>query len=108
MISIFDAYSAGLLAVLIVLFVVRYIRQDPPILPYLVIACVCAGGNWLGEVGGGWAAMALLVAASFLFLACLFSSSREQWRRRSLFGPRTRKPAERESPPNRHREAAGL
>lgn len=94
MVSIFDAYSVGLLVISLVLFVVRYIRQDPPILPYLVIACVCAVGNWLGGIGGGWAAMALLVAASFLFLACLLSPSREAWRRRDMFGPRTQKPAE--------------
>lgn len=71
MISVFDIYSVSLLIVSLSLFVVRYLRQDPPILPYLVIACVCAVGNWLGELGGGWAAMALLVAASFLFLSCL-------------------------------------
>jgi hypothetical protein len=73
MISVFDVYSISLLVVSLLVFVVRYVRQDPPIMPYLVIACVCAVGNWLGDLGGGWAAMALLVAASFLFLSLLLA-----------------------------------
>jgi len=80
MITIFDIYSVGLLIASLAVFIVRYIRQDPPIMPYLVIACVCAVGNWLGELGGGWAAMSLLVAASFLFLSCLLVPYRKQWR----------------------------
>lgn len=71
MISIFDVYSVGLLLVSLATFIVRYVRRDPPVMPYLVIACVCAVANWLGELGGGWAAIALLVAASFLYLSCL-------------------------------------
>jgi hypothetical protein len=80
MISVFDIYSVGLLVISLAVFIVRYIRQDPPIMPYLVIACVCAVGNWLGEMGGGWAAMSLLIAASFLFLSCLMMPQRTQWR----------------------------
>jgi hypothetical protein len=71
LISIFDIYSVSLLVVSLIQFVVRYVRQEPPVMPYFVIACVCAVGNWLGEMGGGWAAWALLVAASFLFLSCV-------------------------------------
>jgi hypothetical protein len=73
MISVFDVYSISLLVISLIVFVVRYVRQDPPIMPYLVIACVCAVGNWLGDLGGGWAAMSLLVAASFLFLSLLLA-----------------------------------
>jgi hypothetical protein len=40
--------------------------------PYLVIASTCAVGNYLGDSGGGMGALMLLVAASFLFLGCLF------------------------------------
>jgi hypothetical protein len=80
MITVFDVYSVTLLLVSLTVFVIRYVRQDPPIMPYLVIACVCAVGNWLGDKGGGWAAMSLLVAASFLFLACLLAPYREKWR----------------------------
>jgi hypothetical protein len=72
-ISIFDIYSVSLLIVSLIQFVVRYVRQEPPVMPYLVIACVCAVGNWLGNMGGGWAAWALLVAASFLFLSCVIA-----------------------------------
>lgn len=71
MITIFDLYAVGLLLVSLAIFVVRYIREEPPVLPYLVIACTCAVGNFLGESGGEPGAIALLVAASFLFLGCL-------------------------------------
>lgn len=80
MVTFFDVYSLSLLVISLAVFFVRYVRQDPPIMPYLVIACVCAVGNWLGENGGDWAAIALLTAASFLFLSCLFSPARAQWR----------------------------
>ena len=73
MITFFDVYSLGLLTIALSVFFIRYVRQDPPILPYLVIACVCAVGNWLGNAGGGYAALALLVAASFLFLGCVLT-----------------------------------
>jgi hypothetical protein len=80
MITVFDVYSVSLLLVSLTVFIVRYVRQDPPIMPYLVIACVCAVGNWLGDKGGGWAAMSLLVAASFLFLGCFLAPYRARWR----------------------------
>lgn len=80
MITVFDVYSVSLLLISLTVFVIRYVRQDPPIMPYLVIACVCGVGNWLGDKGGGWAAMSLLVAASFLFLGCLLAPYREKWR----------------------------
>jgi hypothetical protein len=69
--SIFDFYSFTLMLVSIGLFVVRYLRDDPPIYPYLIIACTCYVGNVLGEAGGGLFAMVLLVAASFSFLGAL-------------------------------------
>lgn len=69
--SIFDFYSFTLMLVSIGLFVVRYIRDNPPVYPYLIIACTCFVGNTLGDAGGGIFAMALLVAASFSFLGCL-------------------------------------
>jgi hypothetical protein len=79
MISVFDIYSVSLLLISLTVFVIRFIRQDPPIMPYLVIALVCAVGNWLGDLGGGWAAMSLLVAASFLFLSLLLHPMRQKW-----------------------------
>lgn len=77
-VSFFDVYSLGLLAVSLSVFFIRYVKQNPPIMPYLVIACVCAVGNWLGNAGGGLAALALLVAASFLFLACVLHPYRSR------------------------------
>lgn len=72
MISVFDIYSISLLLVSLTMFVVRYLREEPPVMPYLVIACTCAVGNFLGEEGGGVGAFMLLIAASFLFLGCVF------------------------------------
>ncbi len=71
MITVFDAYSIGLLIVSLTMFVIRYMREEPPVTPYLVIASTCAVGNYLGDSGGGVGALMLLIAASFLFLGCL-------------------------------------
>lgn len=80
MISFFDVYSLALLVVSLAVFFMRYVRQDPPVTPYLVIACVCAVSNWLGDSLGGWPALVLLISASFLFLACLFRPGKSEWR----------------------------
>ena len=78
MISFFDIYSLALLSTSLVLFVIRYVQQEPPVFPYLVIALTCAVGNWLGNSPGGeYGAIALLTAASFLFLGCILYP---QWR----------------------------
>lgn len=65
-------YSISLLLVSLTMFVIRYLREEPPVLPYLVIACTCAVGNFLGDSGGGLGAFMLLVAATFLFMGCVF------------------------------------
>lgn len=88
MVALLNAYSAALLIVSLVLFIARYRRQDPPILPYIIIACVCAVSNWLIGAGVWWGAAALLFAASFLFIACLMSPDRGARRRRSPFTSR--------------------
>ncbi len=77
MFTIFDVYSLVLLLVSMGLFVKRYMTQDPPVYPYLIIACTCLVANWLGEAGGGIFALVLLVAASFSVLGCLLYPS---WR----------------------------
>ncbi len=77
MFTIFDVYSLALLLVSMGLFVKRYMIQDPPVYPYLIIACTCLVANWLGEAGGGIFALGLLIAASFSFLGCLLYPS---WR----------------------------
>ncbi|MGF1542906.1 MAG: XrtV sorting system accessory protein [Parvularculaceae bacterium] len=69
--TIFDIYSIALLLASLTIFVSRYITEEPPTLPYLVIACTCAVGNWLGEAGAEMGAIVLMTAASFLFLSCL-------------------------------------
>ena len=78
MISFFDIFSLGLLVVSLSVFFIRYVSQDPPITPYLLIACVCGVGNWLGDSGGGDAALMLLIAASFLFLALVLTPYRSK------------------------------
>lgn len=77
MFTIFDVYSLVLLLASMALFVRRYMTQDPPVYPYLIIACTCLVANWLGEAGGGIFALVMLVAASFSFLGCLLYPS---WR----------------------------
>ncbi|MCB2097877.1 MAG: hypothetical protein KDE05_09610 [Parvularculaceae bacterium] len=72
MVTLIDIYSIALLLVSLTMFVIRYLREEPPVLPYLVIACTCAVGNFLGEQGGGLGAFILLLAATFLFMGCIF------------------------------------
>ena len=69
--TIFDLFSIVLLLASLTIFIVRYMNEDPPVMPYLVIACTCAVGNWLGDAGAEIGAIALMVAASFLFLSSL-------------------------------------
>ncbi|MEL7486709.1 MAG: XrtV sorting system accessory protein [Pseudomonadota bacterium] len=71
MITFFDIYALALIAASMILFVRRYILQDPPVYPYLIIACTSLVSNWLGNAGGSLPAVALLTAASFSFLGCL-------------------------------------
>ena len=71
MITVFDVFGLTLLAASLTLFVTRFVTQDPPVYPYLIIALTCLVMNWLGEAGGGIAALGLMVAASFSFLGCL-------------------------------------
>ena len=77
MVTVFDFYSLALLVISMTLFVRRYMRQNPPVYPYLIIAVTCLVANWLGESGGGVYALSLLIAASFSFLGCLLYPS---WR----------------------------
>lgn len=72
MVSIIDLYSIALLLISLTMFVIRYLREEPPVMPYLIIACTCAVGNFLGEQGGGMGAFMLLIAATFLFMGSVF------------------------------------
>ena len=77
MITVFDIFSLLLLIASMSLFCHRYITSNPPVYPYLIIACTCLVANWLGDLGGGLYAMTMLIAASFSFLGCLLYPS---WR----------------------------
>lgn len=72
MASFIDIYSISLLLASLSMFVIRYLREEPPVTPYLVIACTCAVGDFLGDEGGGLGAAVLLIAATFLFMGCVF------------------------------------
>ena len=50
------------------LYFIRFRHEDPPLAPYGLIALVSAAGNWLGENGGSWAAVALLISGAFFLL----------------------------------------
>lgn len=72
---IFDIYAVALLAGSIGVCIFRCVHHEPPILPYLLIACICVAAYWLSDIG--WPALFLLAAASFLLLACLLSGGRK-------------------------------
>lgn len=90
MFTIFDIFSLGLLLASMSLFVKRYMIQNPPVYPYLIIACTCLVANWLGESGGGIFALVLLIAAAFSFLGCLLYPS---WRTMNTSDPKSTKTA---------------
>ncbi len=94
MVTIFDVFSLTLLLISMGLFVKRYMTQNPPVYPYLIIACTCLVANWLGEAGGGIYALGLLIAASFSFLGCLLYPS---WRNMAVneHGPTASEPNEK-------------
>lgn len=83
-VSIIDIYSISLLLVSLTMFVIRYLREEPPVMPYLVIACTCATGNFLGEQGGGLSAFMLLIAATFLFMSCVFYPTLRRRKQRKI------------------------
>ena len=69
--TVFDVYAIVLLLASLSIFVMRYVRSEPPFLPYLLIACTCGAGNWIGEEISTFAGLVMLISASFLFLSCL-------------------------------------
>lgn len=76
--TIFDLFSVLLFIATAGLFFLRFRHEDPPLAPYIVVSLVCAVGNWLGNNGGGVAAMALLIAGSFLTLHLASEAYREK------------------------------
>ena len=66
--TIFDIFAVTLFVAAAALFFLRLRHENPPLVPYVIVSLVCAVGNWLGNNGGGVAAVALLIAASFFTL----------------------------------------
>ncbi|MEM8770094.1 MAG: XrtV sorting system accessory protein [Pseudomonadota bacterium] len=66
--TIFDFLSVTLFIATASLFFLRFRHENPPLAPYLLVSLVAAVGNWLGNHGGGLAAVALLIAGAFLTL----------------------------------------
>lgn len=66
--SIFDILTLFLVAAAVGLFLLRLRHEMPHVLPYLTIALIGLVGNWLGNQGGGVAAVALLMSGAFLML----------------------------------------
>ena len=66
--TIFDLLSVTLFIAVTALFFMRLRHEHPPIGPYILVALVAAVGNWLGNHGGGLAAVAFLIAGAFLTL----------------------------------------
>ena len=64
----FNLFSAMLFAAAAGLFLLRIRHEKPPLAPYLILCHVSIAGAWLGNNGGGAAAVGLLIAGSFFAL----------------------------------------
>ena len=68
MASTFDLMSVMLFIASAGLFLIRARHEPQQLMPYLIVALVCVVGAWLGNNGGGIAAVAFLIAGAFLTL----------------------------------------
>lgn len=66
--TVFDLLAAFLFIATAALFLLRRRHESPPLTPYLLIGFVSVVGDWLGNRGGGVAAVAFLIAGAFLML----------------------------------------
>ena len=66
--TIFDLLAVTLFIATAGLFFLRFRHENPPLGPYVLVALVCAVGNWLGNHGGGAAAVGLLIGGAFFTL----------------------------------------
>ena len=64
----FDLLSILLFGATAGLLLLRIRHERPTLTPYLVVFHISIVGGWLGNNGGGLAAVTLLVAGSFLTL----------------------------------------
>ena len=76
--TIFDILSVTLFIAAASLFFMRFRHEDPPLWPYLLVALVAAVGNWLGNNGGGLAAIAFLMAGAFFTVHLASEPYREE------------------------------
>lgn len=86
MIAAIDAYSVCVLVISLGVLVARYVRHDPPIFPYVLIAAACAASALSARADAFLAAFSLNSAALFLFLVCLLAPHSKGWSRRGLAG----------------------
>ena len=64
----FDLLSSALFAAIVGLFILRRRHEEQRLAPYLTVCLVSVVGGFLGNHGGGLAAVALLIAGAFLTL----------------------------------------
>ncbi len=64
----FNLFSVLLFMAAAGLFLLRMRHEKPSLAPYLILCHVSIVGAWLGNNGGGPAAVGLLIAGSFLAL----------------------------------------
>ena len=68
MLTIYDILSLLLVSGCACLFLLRMRHEKPRYPAYIVIFLVCSVGAWLGNNGGGVAAVAILISAYFFLL----------------------------------------
>ncbi len=76
--TIFDILAVTLFIAAAGLFFLRFRHENPPLGPYLLVSLVAATGNWLGNNGGGLAAVAFLMAGAFFTLHLASEPYREE------------------------------
>jgi len=64
----FQLFSIMLFIAALSLFISRTRHENPPLLPYLVVAWVCVVANWFDNNGSDLAAIVLLISGAFLIL----------------------------------------
>lgn len=66
--TMFDFLAVVLFIASVGVFFHRFRHEDPPLAPYMLVGLVAAVGNWLGNNGGGWAAVCVLSGGAFFLL----------------------------------------
>ncbi|WP_411816954.1 XrtV sorting system accessory protein [Hyphococcus sp. DH-69] len=74
----FQLFSVMLFIAAASLFINRMRHENPPLLPYLVIAWVCIVANWFDDNGSDLPAIVLLISGAFLVLHLASEPYREE------------------------------